>query len=161
VYGHDGSTIGQSAFLRIVPDAGVAIALLTNGGSAADLYQDLFRALLDELAGLRMPERPAPADPAPVLDLSPYMGVYERAASRIEVTDRDGVLHAIGTIKGPLAALAPNPVQELDLLASDPAEHLFVARPEGTETWVPAVFFELEDGSRYIHFGARATPRVG
>src|SRR5439155_23358693 len=29
VYGHDGNTLGQAGFLRIVPDAGIAIALLT------------------------------------------------------------------------------------------------------------------------------------
>ena len=32
IIGHDGSTIGQNAFMRMVPEAGVAIALLTNGG---------------------------------------------------------------------------------------------------------------------------------
>src|SRR3954471_10601813 len=32
VYGHDGATIGQGAFLRVVPDKGVAVCLLTNGG---------------------------------------------------------------------------------------------------------------------------------
>ncbi len=35
VIGHDGGTIGQSAFLRLVPGRDVAIALLTNGGNAA------------------------------------------------------------------------------------------------------------------------------
>ena len=39
IIGHDGSTIGQSAFLRIVPEAGVAVALLTNGGDIISLYQ--------------------------------------------------------------------------------------------------------------------------
>jgi CubicO group peptidase (beta-lactamase class C family) len=32
VIGHDGWTIGQRSFLRIVPARGVAVALLTNGG---------------------------------------------------------------------------------------------------------------------------------
>ena len=31
-YGHDGAAIGQYAYLRVVPAAGVAVALLTNGG---------------------------------------------------------------------------------------------------------------------------------
>jgi CubicO group peptidase (beta-lactamase class C family) len=33
VIGHDGGTIGQTAYLRMVPDQDVAIALLTNGGN--------------------------------------------------------------------------------------------------------------------------------
>ena len=41
IIGHDGSTIGQSAFLRIVPEAGVAVALLTNGGDVISLYRDI------------------------------------------------------------------------------------------------------------------------
>ena len=39
--GHDGNTIGQAAFLRIVPEAGVAVALLTNGGNAGPLFRDV------------------------------------------------------------------------------------------------------------------------
>ena len=46
VYGHDGGTIGQSAFLRIVPDAGIAICLLTNGGHTQDLFRDLYNEIL-------------------------------------------------------------------------------------------------------------------
>ena len=46
IIGHDGSTIGQNAFLRIVPEAGVAVALLTNGGDIISLYQDLVRPRL-------------------------------------------------------------------------------------------------------------------
>src|SRR3954469_4915643 len=40
VIGHDGNTIGQAAFLRMVPEAGVAVALLTNGGDVISLYRD-------------------------------------------------------------------------------------------------------------------------
>ena len=28
------------------------------------------------------------------------------------------------------------------------------------ESWIPMVFFRLDDGSEYVHFGARATPKV-
>ena len=42
--GHDGNTIGQAAFLRFVPDKGVALALLTNGGDTFALYRDIASA---------------------------------------------------------------------------------------------------------------------
>ena len=28
-------------------------------------------------------------------------------------------------------------------------------------TWVPVMFYTLSDGARYVHHGARATPKVG
>ncbi len=52
VYGHDGGTIGQSAFFRLVPDKGVAVALLTNGGNTAALYDELVGHILRETAGI-------------------------------------------------------------------------------------------------------------
>ncbi|HVA61554.1 MAG TPA: serine hydrolase domain-containing protein [Mycobacteriales bacterium] len=161
VYGHDGNTIGQSAFLRIVPDANIAIALLTNGGRPGDLYQDIYRELLGELADLEIPRRPEPPAEPVETDLSRYVGRYERAAALIEVTERDGRLELTVTSTGPLADLMPEPVQRLTLTAVDATEHLFVTRPEGAETWMPVVFFALPDGGRYVHFGARATAKVG
>lgn len=38
LFGHDGNTIGQSAFLRILPEQGLAVTLLSNGGNTKDLY---------------------------------------------------------------------------------------------------------------------------
>jgi hypothetical protein len=40
--GHDGTTIGQNAYLRLLPSHGLAVTLLTNGGHSQDLYQDLY-----------------------------------------------------------------------------------------------------------------------
>src|SRR3954454_15622355 len=57
VYGHDGNTLGQAGFLRVVPDAGVAISLLANGGHARDLFVDLFSEILDDVASVEMAAR--------------------------------------------------------------------------------------------------------
>jgi CubicO group peptidase (beta-lactamase class C family) len=163
VYGHDGNTIGQSAFLRIVPDTDVAIALLTNGGNARDLYEDLYRELLAELAGIQLPHRPRPPEPPVPVDPGPYLGRYERASARLEVTEEDGKLMLTVTATGPLASLVDEEerVRRLPLIAVNPAEQLFVTREEEQETWLPVVFFTLPAGGSYVHFGARATPKVG
>ena len=33
-------------------------------------------------------------------------------------------------------------------------------RQEGAPNWTPARFYVLADGSRYVHYGVRANPRV-
>ena len=64
--GHDGNTIGQAAFLRLLPEQGLAVTLLTNGGNAHDLYEDLYREIFAEVAGVAMP--PPLAPPAEPVD---------------------------------------------------------------------------------------------
>jgi CubicO group peptidase (beta-lactamase class C family) len=160
VYGHDGNTIGQSAYLRIVPEAGLAITMLTNGGSPADVYRELFAELLAELAGVCLPARPEPAALPGALDSGRFVGVYERASARIEVTGDDGRLRLTMTNTGPLSESLEAKSHTLDLVPAQPEENLFVVRPEGTDQWLPVVFFELAGGRRYVHFGARATPKV-
>ncbi|HET9143166.1 serine hydrolase [Actinophytocola sp.] len=156
--GHDGNTLGQSAFLRVLPEAGLAVALLTNGGHARDLYDDLYREIFAEVAGVTMPDAFAPpAEPVEV-DVTPYAGVYERAGVRMEVeSGPDGPLLRT-TITGPLAELVPDPVEEYPLVGVGPA--LFAVRAPQTRTWMPVTFYELATGERYLHFGVRATPRV-
>ena len=58
VLGHDGGTIGQSAFLRVVPDAGVAVALLTNGGNPIALFRELFGGCSPSPPASSCPRRP-------------------------------------------------------------------------------------------------------
>ncbi|GAA5113200.1 serine hydrolase [Alloalcanivorax gelatiniphagus] len=160
--GHDGNTLGQAAFLRVLPDpatgGGLAVALLTNGGHTRDLYEDLYRELFAELAGVEVPERFAPpAEPVEV-DVAPYVGRYERSSVEIDVEDAaDGPVLRM-TLVGPLAELEPDPVEEYHLVAVGPG--LFAVRPEGVESWLPVTFYELPTGEPYVHLGARATPRV-
>lgn len=39
--GHDRDTVGQSAYLRADPEAGVAACLLTNSAESETLYKEL------------------------------------------------------------------------------------------------------------------------
>lgn len=159
LYGHDGNTIGQAAFLRVHPESGVAVTLLTNGGHTRDLYGDLYREIFAELSGVRMqePVQP-PAEPVDV-DITPYIGTYERASVRTEVyvgDDGDPMMRT--TVLGPLAELEPDPVDEYTLTAL--SENEFALREPGTQTWVTVTFYALPTGEEYVHFGARATPKV-
>ena len=100
VLGHDGGTIGQAAFLRVVPDAGVAVALLTNGGNAIALFRDTFGQLLSDLAGVELPAESVPPEPPLPVDAAEYVGVYEREGASIRVFERDGGIVAVQTITG-------------------------------------------------------------
>ena len=156
--GHDGNTIGQAAFLRLLPDAGLAVTLLANGGNTRDLYEDLYREIFSELAGVTMPtplEPPADAS----ADIGPHLGVYERASVRIDVLDGDEGPLLRTTVTGPMAELVPEPVHDYPLVAVEP--DLFAVRPPETKTWMPVTFYSLPTGESYMHFGARATPKTG
>jgi dipeptidyl aminopeptidase/acylaminoacyl peptidase/CubicO group peptidase (beta-lactamase class C family) len=161
--GHDGNTIGQAAFLRVLPDpevagAGLAVTLLTNGGNPRDLYQDLYAEIVAELAGVTMPAPIQPPAPPAQADITPHLGTYERASVRMEVeAGQDGpVLRT--TVLGPLAELTPDPVSQYPMVAVAP--DLFVVREPEAQTWIPVTFYSLATGEKYVHFGARATPKV-
>jgi CubicO group peptidase (beta-lactamase class C family) len=159
VVGHDGGTIGQAAFLRVVPDSGTAVALLTNGGDPIGLYRDLFGELLAEVAGVELPPEPVPPESPLVVDPAPYVGRYDRAGASLEVVSRDGGLVAIQTVTGLGSEMTPEPV-EMPLVALDPERELFLAQhPALKGAWLPVRFTTLADGRRCFHVGGRATPR--
>lgn len=158
VYGHDGGTLGQSAFLRVVPDSGVAVALLTNGGQARELYRDLYAELLSTLCDLRMPPALEPPAEAPDVRVGDLAGRYERIGARIDLAEQDGSLTGRVTVTGPLAELVDDAVEEITLVPV--SDRVFVTRSEGERTWTPVVFYEIADGTPYLHMGARATPKL-
>ncbi|WP_433264579.1 serine hydrolase domain-containing protein [Actinosynnema sp. CS-041913] len=91
VFGHDGGTIGQTAFLRISGTAGIAVALLTNGLGGLTIYQGLVEELLREHAGADISESVTPpADPEP-LDADLVTGSYRTPMLGFTVSvDEDG-----------------------------------------------------------------------
>ncbi|WP_120004823.1 serine hydrolase domain-containing protein [Nesterenkonia muleiensis] len=158
--GHDGNTIGQAAFLRLLPERGLAVTLLTNGGKTRDLYMDLYREIFEELVGVQMSAPFAPPTDGES-DITPYLGVYERASVRMEVlpAQKEGG-HAVlrTTPKGPIAEMAERKVEDYELVPV--SQGLYATRPEGFETWMAVTFYALDSGAEYVHFGARATPKV-
>ena len=160
LYGHDGSTLGQNGFLRILPDAGIAVTLLANGGASRDVYQAIFSTVLQELAGVSVPATPAAPDTPLEMDLAPYEGTFERLNVTCELVRDGDTLAATVTASGPLASLGGDPVQRAVLT---PIDHdLFLAKFEKAESPMPFVFYAFDGGvPQYVHFGARAMPRAG
>ena len=157
--GHDGNTIGQAAFLRLLPEQGLAVTLLTNGGNTRDLYEELYREIFAELAGVAMPHSLTPPDEPVHVDVTDWLGSYERESVRMEVLQGSDGPRLRTTVTGPLAELMPDPVEEYPMVAV--RDRLFVVRPPDTQTWAPVTFYALPTGEQYVHFGARATPKAG
>jgi dipeptidyl aminopeptidase/acylaminoacyl peptidase/CubicO group peptidase (beta-lactamase class C family) len=159
VFGHDGGTIGQAAFLRVLAERDLAVSLLTNGGGPPrELFSALYGEIFRELAGV---ELPAPLEPpaAPVdVDVTPILGRYERAGVLLEVFQDDGILKLRMTSTGTLAELFPMPPQVMDLIAVTDRDYL-VQEPD-EHLWMPVKFYALVDGSPYVHFGGRAAPKA-
>jgi CubicO group peptidase (beta-lactamase class C family) len=157
LYGHDGTTFGQNAYLRVLPGQGLAIAMLTNGGHTADLFRDLYGELFAQLAGVTIADQLEPPAEAPDVDLARYVGTYERSSVTTEVFERDGGLVARVIPTGPIAEASGATVEEMEL--HPVSQGLFAVRPHGYESWMAATFYALPDGAEYLHFGVRANPR--
>ncbi|MEU0877362.1 serine hydrolase [Lentzea sp. NPDC005914] len=155
--GHDGNTIGQSAFLRVLPEQRLAVTLLTNGGHARELYLELYREIFAELAGIEMPRPLEPAAEPPAVDPARYVGRYERASSQMDITEGEDGLRLKMTATGPLKDLVPE-MPEVSLVPID--DSLFVCRMSENESWMSLVFYTLPTGEPYVHLGVRATPKV-
>lgn len=158
LYGHDGSTFGQNAFLRVLPGQGLSVALLTNGGHTGDLYRELYREIFAGVAGVTMTDPLQPPTQAPDVELDRYVGTYKRSSVTTEVLPRDGGLTLRVTPTGDIAEHSGATVEEMDLHPVEPG--LFAARPPGQDSWMAVTFYQLPDGSDYVHYGVRANPRT-
>ncbi|MFC0625725.1 serine hydrolase domain-containing protein [Kribbella deserti] len=106
VIGHDGGTIGQSAFLRVVPGKQVAVAILTNGGNPIALYTEVMGRLLSELADVELPGLPVPDLTQPAVDASRYVGTYSSSVADTVVSQHeDGTIWLERTPKGIFAEM--------------------------------------------------------
>ena len=162
IIGHDGDTVGQSAYLRVDPQARFAACLLTNSGQSSSLYRAVFTEVFGALAGVSMPTAAAPAgDAAAALDLGRHVGRYERTSRRFDVSVRDGRLHLRLTATGDLATLTEAQPEELVLYPADASGVNFVCRSRDDEPWIPVSFGQLTDRTPYLFAGGRVTPRTG
>ena len=153
VFGHDGGTIGQSAFLRIVPGKNVAIALLTNGGNPIAVYFEVYRHLLKVLADIDLPANPVPPANPERIDASKYLGTYANSMGKTEITqDSDGRIWMTETPLGELAALIGE-VEKTELVHLE-NDTLIAATPK-YGIYLPQVFIGDDGSGRslYIHSG--------
>jgi len=160
VVGHDGNTIGQASFLRVLPERGIAVVLLTNGGNPYGLYRDVVGHVLRELAGVQLRELPEPpADPPPV-DATRYAGTYSsRVADLVVSQSDDGRIWLEMRPKDEALELGEKP-ERSELVGFAPDTLIQVQAQSGLH--MPLAFLG-DDGAghaRFLHIG-RAVPRAG
>lgn len=89
--GHDGATVGQSAYLRIHRESGTVAALIVNGGAANEMALRIFDQTMDRLTGVHLKPAPRPAASQPD-NLSQYEGEYDSLAFNHRIYLRDNKL---------------------------------------------------------------------
>jgi CubicO group peptidase (beta-lactamase class C family) len=158
VIGHDGGTIGQSAFLRVLPGADVAVALLTNGGDTVALYRAVVGPVLRELTGVEMPAFPAPNGAVNPPDATRYVGTYSSSVAETVVRqDTDGRIWAVRTPKG-IAEMLGGP-ETFELVAFRDDTLITVEKDHGLHMPHAFVGDDGQGRARYLHTG-RADQRV-
>ncbi len=148
--GHDGNTIGQASFLRVVPGRNLAVALLTNGGAPYEVFHELVGHVLAELADLELPALPTPPAHPATVDPSRYVGTYLSRVVKIVVSqDEQGRIwsdmrpreespdpDAAGQ-RSELVSFAPDVLIPVESMQGLHIPHAFVGEgPHGAARWL-------------------------
>lgn len=158
LYGHDGGTIGQSAYFRLVPDKGVAVALLTNGGDTTALYDELVGHVLRETAGVELPKRPVPPSEPVEISAELVTGRYDGVLFSATVSVEDGEFWVVEEAVSETAkVLQPEP-RRIRFVALDESRLIAAERERGVHEVI--AFREPVDGrAAYLFRGGRLAPR--
>jgi CubicO group peptidase (beta-lactamase class C family) len=160
VYASDGSTIGQNARLRLLPDSGTALAMLTNGGPRESFYHAVFTEILTDLDRVTIPDLPE-ADPKLKLDVSRYVGVYQRPGARYEVSAEAGKLYLTLFVDPMQAEFLRQPDRiRYELLPVSETHFLMAAADSSADTQTAAIYDFTDGTARYLHTNCRVHPRT-
>ncbi|MGW6281060.1 serine hydrolase domain-containing protein [Kribbella sp. NPDC055071] len=158
LYGHDGGTIGQSAFLRLAPDKGVAVALLTNGGDTSALYDELVGHVLRETAGREVTPRPTPPVEPVEISAELVVGRYDGVLFRATVSVEDGEFWRLDeAVSDEARILLPEPQRSRYVPLDD--SRLIAVETEGGVHEVVAFREPVDGRATYLFRGGRLTPR--
>jgi CubicO group peptidase (beta-lactamase class C family) len=151
--GHDGNTIGQACFLRFSADAGVAVAIMANGGDTFALFREISGHVFSELAGIGLAPLPAPPASPRRIDASRYVGTYSTGVLDMTVSqDEDGRIWLDQVPKGLMVELGGQP-ERIELVHYEDDSLIPVQADRGM--YIPHAFVG-DDGrghAQYLHVG--------
>ncbi|SED19130.1 CubicO group peptidase, beta-lactamase class C family [Nocardioides exalbidus] len=160
IVGHDGSTVGQGAFLRMVPSEGVAVALLTNGGDMISLYHEIVGQVLDSISDVHLPSLPQPPAKPSRIDARRFVGTYSADVFDLTVSqDDDGRIWIEQVPKGAFIELGGQ-VERSELVAY--RDDMLIPIEPDRGMHMPHAFLgdDGEGRALYLHLG-RAVRRAG
>ncbi|MFD7156819.1 serine hydrolase domain-containing protein [Kribbella sp. NPDC059898] len=158
LYGHDGGTLGQSAFFRLAPEQGVGVVLLTNGGDTGALYDELVGHVLRETTGIELAVRPTPPEEPVRVPAELVTGRYTGVLQQSTVSVEDGEFWVLDEpVSEEARALMPES-QRTRLVGLDETR-LIAAEPEGGVHAVLAFRSPVDGRAAYLFRGGRLTPR--
>jgi hypothetical protein len=162
---HGGDAIGVAALLLIVPEQGIAVAMLTNGGAAGPFAGNLLDPLLSDLAGIEpAPKLPLPGAGVRVPEPERYVGRYQTRPTLSEVTlDQDGRLWLTVSERNEALAMAeaagiPAGRDRYELRRVD--GDVFVLTDSPGAAVQAGEFLGAADRARFLHCSGRAAPRT-
>ncbi|GAA4920059.1 CubicO group peptidase (beta-lactamase class C family) [Stackebrandtia albiflava] len=160
VYASDGSTIGQNARLRVFPDSGTAVTVLTNGGPREPFHREVCDEILGQLSMPAAPGPPVPRKSRPV-DPSRYTGVYRNLGTRYEVSAEGGDLHLTLELDPMQAAVMGRPPRiRYDMLPIS-GTHFLMPPTHPLEDPQTVALYDFTDGpARFLHTNARIHRRL-
>jgi len=156
--GHNGGTLGQAAFLTVLPDRRFALGALTNGPGGAAVWEAVASHVFDRVLGLPHPKPRLPELPTepPDVDLSKYEGRYERRSLHATVKAGDDGLvleHEMVDFPYELPKTPPMTIRPID------AETFAIVGPDG-EPASTLKFLDFDaDGRPQLLFNARLARR--
>jgi CubicO group peptidase (beta-lactamase class C family) len=117
-WGWDGLVPGERSVLRIVPNRGAAVVLMTNGSTGRAMYRSLFADLMASSFGISIPPLRLEPSPGAAGDLTRFAGVYAWPDRRMEVSSAGSYL----LIKSEEGVSEARPLDERTFLlnAADP-----------------------------------------
>lgn len=159
LYSHTGGTIGQAAFLSILPDEGLAVALLTNGGGFAGLYNDVLKRIVKDAGGVVPATRPRPPAKPVIVDIEPLLGRY--CAPMVDATflaDDENRIYLEVAPQGIAAETMES--QRIEMVVLD-KDSLISAEPLMEDMHAVYTFFGADASGRRTHaHSGRVIPRA-
>jgi CubicO group peptidase (beta-lactamase class C family) len=157
--GHNGDTVGQKAFLRIVPEHRFAAVLLTNSPVGSAMAAELLPWIVGELLEVAVPQVPAADPDRGTPDVRAVLGSYERLHQHVEVHEAPSGLAMTLVPDAAMRALGATEV-ELPLDPIGPEQYRTTHPATGDAQVVTFLDPDTLGRTEYLHYGGRAHRRT-
>ncbi|WP_167970522.1 serine hydrolase domain-containing protein [Lentzea indica] len=155
--GHTGQTPGFQSYLRVIPAAGLAVAVLTNGGAALPMTRAVYQAVLGELTNVTLREFPEPPAVAVPIDVEKVVGVYRalRADLHMTASGQRGVKLRVV----PRGDTAPIDDREYEYVGFRDDALISVEQEGGRHDVIVLCGRDEQDRVKWLHYGRAAVRR--